>query len=246
MNQRHDLLAISLLIFAAAIVALTGVSGPLLSENQSKGMYEILKDWQTLIGVLVAVAIGYVAVLPVWRQVRIMSSQAAIQMLPVIYAEANELDRDRGTLDKIRDVQFGLSTAEMFCNLDRGDGHPFVSEAVKHLGETKAQIEAMKDELERFQKRVGLSNREFTYRLVLCMVLTTFRISMQNVYDIVGDRVDNYTLEPAEVDKIRKFASDYLENVERRLKKAEEEHTKSRQDVHRRVVELRGISNAWR
>jgi len=95
MNKTPGLLPIAILMLTATLAVWLGLGGPLLSEATAKGWYDTLKDWQALIGVAGAFAIGYIAVRPVWRQVHIQAAQTAMQLLPDVEAEYASLNRDK-------------------------------------------------------------------------------------------------------------------------------------------------------
>ncbi|MDO8980308.1 MAG: hypothetical protein Q7V17_13850 [Afipia sp.] len=54
-----------------------GIAGTILSEAQSRGVYEFLKDWQTLIGALVALTAALLAIRPVWAQLEELRRQSS-------------------------------------------------------------------------------------------------------------------------------------------------------------------------
>ncbi|MGO4715435.1 hypothetical protein [Bradyrhizobium sp. 2TAF24] len=95
------LLPISLIMLTAVLVVWLGFAGPLISETDAKGWLAVVEKWQTLIGVLGAFGVGYLAVRPVWRQVRIQGAQAAMQMLPVIEQEHEATQRDFALLSDV-------------------------------------------------------------------------------------------------------------------------------------------------
>lgn len=94
MQQRFDLLAFSILLLVVVLAVFTGVAGSVFSEVEAKGIYEILKDWQTLIASIIALVAAYIAVKPSWQQVRIMGAQASTDLFHVAQKEADELKSD--------------------------------------------------------------------------------------------------------------------------------------------------------
>src|SRR5258705_6873702 len=64
----------TLLVFL--LIAWLGVAGPVVSDAQGKGAYEFLKDWQTLIAALIALAAAAVVARPLWRQLSELQRQA--------------------------------------------------------------------------------------------------------------------------------------------------------------------------
>ena len=73
------------------MVSWLGIAGPILSEASAKGVYKFMKDWQTLIGVAGAFVVGYIAVLPVWRQA------AGAAIIPLVKT-AETLEAERKTV----------------------------------------------------------------------------------------------------------------------------------------------------
>jgi hypothetical protein len=67
---RHFLVFSSLLL-ATTFTAWLGLTGPLLSDVTTRGWYDFLKDWQTLIAALIALIAALTAARPVWKQLAI-------------------------------------------------------------------------------------------------------------------------------------------------------------------------------
>lgn len=82
-------------IFAAAVGLLLFILGFAYGNFFGTQYAFNVKDWQTLIGVAGAFAVGYVAVLPVWRQVKETQKQAAgAAIIPLVKtAETLEIER---------------------------------------------------------------------------------------------------------------------------------------------------------
>ena len=72
MNQRHDLLAFSIALLAVALIAWTGVAGPIFAEPSSDGW---LWRWQGLIGALLGAAGTIFAGWLAWRGVQFQISR---------------------------------------------------------------------------------------------------------------------------------------------------------------------------
>lgn len=93
-------------MLAAVLTAWLGVAGPIGGQT----LYDFAKEWQTLIAALVALAAAVLALWPVWRQVRVQSAQAAMQLLPVLAEEADAIDHDRQFLYWSTELQTRLET----------------------------------------------------------------------------------------------------------------------------------------
>jgi hypothetical protein len=91
----RDVLAFAALIFAFVLSAWLGIAGPLVKDFTGKGFYEFLKDWQTLIGAMVALGAAFIAVRPVWRQLGEMQRQNAHTQLELLRRRSIELEKER-------------------------------------------------------------------------------------------------------------------------------------------------------
>jgi hypothetical protein len=57
------------------LIGHAGLGSTLLSEAKAKGLYEIIKDWQTLIGIGGALLAAWLAARPVWEQLASLNLQ---------------------------------------------------------------------------------------------------------------------------------------------------------------------------
>jgi len=68
LNPRNDLWPIALLIFSAVLATWLGVAGPILDEATVGGFFSLLKQWQILLGAIIAVTALVIAVIAISRQ----------------------------------------------------------------------------------------------------------------------------------------------------------------------------------
>lgn len=84
MQQRYDLLAMSLMLFSVALITASGIAGPFVSDTVSNSIYFVFKDWQTLVTGGLAVVAAFIAAHPVRKQLSKMNIQSSIMALEVI------------------------------------------------------------------------------------------------------------------------------------------------------------------
>jgi hypothetical protein len=116
MNQKYDLLGLGLALFSAAIISVTAIVGPVFDESKSKGLYDFIKDWQTLIAGAFALIAALIAAYPVRKQLLKMNLQSAIMSRNVLSQRLSDIEiRKRETKELLesittmffRDIYFG-------------------------------------------------------------------------------------------------------------------------------------------
>ena len=120
-DQRYDLLAFSLILLSCILAAWTGIGGAFLSEAQANGCYKELKDWQTLMGVVGASIIAWIAVLPVWRQVVETQRQAAGAAIIPLMKTVETLEAERKVV--FQALQAMSRLPYLFDEYDTGNYH---------------------------------------------------------------------------------------------------------------------------
>ncbi|KAA0072508.1 hypothetical protein [Tardiphaga sp. P9-11] len=98
-KQRPDLIALSLLTLSCALVAWTGIAGPIFADSFWMG----LEKWQTLLAALIALGAALLAILPVLRQLAEQRRQSAAAAVTMITAAALALERERNIVRRARD-----------------------------------------------------------------------------------------------------------------------------------------------
>lgn len=172
---------IATLMLTAVLATWLGISGALISDAKAQGLLNVLKDWQTLIGVIGAALIGWMAVAPVWRQVRIMGAQAASQLQPILLADLDAIDADIAFIGEIRAIENGLGKLSAAIDFwEKGD---------------IALVDVLAQELTSFQAaidRLGAAQwGRFCDRLRLTRTQRTEREELRRTVVIIRDRSQN-------------------------------------------------------
>ncbi|OKO76373.1 hypothetical protein [Bradyrhizobium sp. NAS96.2] len=94
-----DLIAFALLVSSCALIAWTGIAGPLFADNFWTG----LEKWQTLIAAIVALLAAYLAVRPVYSQLAEQRRQSAAAAVSMIVKAAVSLEAEREIVRKAVD-----------------------------------------------------------------------------------------------------------------------------------------------
>ena len=89
----------ALLVFL--LTAWLGVAGPIVSDVQGKGAYEFLKDWQTLIAALIALAAAALVARPFRRQLSELQRQADQRSYETLRLRSVQLSDERALLKEI-------------------------------------------------------------------------------------------------------------------------------------------------
>jgi hypothetical protein len=89
----------TLLVFL--LTAWLGVAGPIVSDAQGKGAYEFLKDWQTLIAALIALAAAALVARPLRRQLSELQRQADQRSYETLRLRSVQLSDERALLEEI-------------------------------------------------------------------------------------------------------------------------------------------------
>jgi hypothetical protein len=127
MSLRSGLLIVGLgiVLAAASLLLVTGKldtcpAALIGSEHQTTGpllcqLEFFLNRYQTLLGSLIALSAAVYAVGPVWRQLRLLSVQAASDLLPRLREEAEELSADEGCMANAGHIAAKLHTAQQYA-----------------------------------------------------------------------------------------------------------------------------------
>jgi hypothetical protein len=92
------LVVFSSLLLASVLVVWLGLAGPVFSDATTRGWYDLLKDWQTLIAALIALAAALIAARPVWKQLAIGRSQTLQRSYEQLSARSLQLHKERESL----------------------------------------------------------------------------------------------------------------------------------------------------
>lgn len=95
------LIVFSSLLLAVVLTVWLGIAGPLLSDAASRPWYAVLKEWQTLLGALIALAAALTAAWPVWKQLSALRSQTLQRSYEQLSARSLQLHQEREALYKL-------------------------------------------------------------------------------------------------------------------------------------------------
>ncbi|MGZ5876090.1 MAG: hypothetical protein ACXWKP_28810 [Bradyrhizobium sp.] len=92
------LVVFSSLTLSAVLVTWLGLAGPVFSDATTRGWYDVVKDWQTLLAALIALAAALIAARPVWKQLAIGRSQTAQRYYEQLSTRSLHLHKEREAL----------------------------------------------------------------------------------------------------------------------------------------------------
>ncbi|MDA9529251.1 hypothetical protein [Bradyrhizobium sp. CCBAU 25338] len=173
-NNLPGLATIAALMLAAVLTTWLGISGAVISDIDARGILKVIQDWQTLIGVVGAALIGWMAVAPVWRQVRIMAAQAASQLQPILVSDLEAIDADIAFIGEIRAIQNGLGKVSATIDFwEKGD-IALVDVLANELLALRASIDRLGDvNWGRFCDRLRLTRIQRTERADLRQIIAS-------------------------------------------------------------------------
>ncbi|MET4242737.1 hypothetical protein [Bradyrhizobium sp. RT10b] len=181
-NNLPSLSTVAILMLVAILTAWLGVGGAVISEAKAQGLLNFLKDWQTLIGVIGAALIGWMAVAPVWRQVRIMGAQAASQLQPILLSDLEAIDADLAFIDQIRGIEDGLRRVSATMDFWEQGDIALVDILAKELVATRAAIDRLGEaEWGRFCDRLRLARTQRAEREELRRTIARIRERSQDL-----------------------------------------------------------------
>ena len=103
-KPQSDLVAFSLMMLSCALIAWTGLAGPLFAD----GFWTGLEEWQTLIAAMIALIAAYYAARPVYRQLAEQRRQSAAAAVSMIVKAAVSLEAERDIVRKaVDDLRLG-------------------------------------------------------------------------------------------------------------------------------------------
>jgi hypothetical protein len=149
--MRYGLLVSSILILACALGAWTGIWGAIFSEAQASSIYKELKDWQTLIGVGFACLTAWIAVLPVWRQVKETQRQAAGAAIVPLTKTVEKLEVERKVVFDARHATSPIPG--LVDEYDNGDYHRIYQTWPETLWSLRAKLDDFRHQLQQHTDR---------------------------------------------------------------------------------------------
>ena len=145
-------------IFAAAIGLLLFVLG-FAYGNFFGAQYAFnVKDWQTLIGVAGAFIVAYIAVLPVWRQVKETQRQAAGAAIIPLMKTAETLEVERKVVFDARQAMSGVP--RLTNEYENGDYHQIYKTWPETTWKLMRRADSLRQELQQHVDRHPDTGRE--------------------------------------------------------------------------------------
>ena len=164
------LLLVVAIVAALAVLTFVGVVkecpvGMFGSEHEADGgalcrAEFLLNRYQALFGALVALGAAIYAVRPVWQQLRVLSVQAASDLLPNLRHEENELSEDEGFFAIAGRVADGLFSMEASVKDGIRLSSAQVGKIIGQLNDIALSINGLATEAtERFANRIRTQHR---------------------------------------------------------------------------------------
>ena len=145
-------------IFALAIGVLTFALGFSYGDLFGAQYAFNVKDWQTLIGVAGAFIVGYIAVLPVWRQVKETQRQAAGAAITPLMKTAETLEVERKAVFDARQAM--SSVPRLADEYENEDYHQIYQTWPKKALELMQRADSVRQELQQHVDRHPDTGRE--------------------------------------------------------------------------------------
>lgn len=164
------------LMLAAVVTTWLGISGAVITDVNAQGVLNFVQGWQTLIGVAGAALIGWMAVAPVWRQVRIMGAQAASQLQPILVSDLEAIDQDILFLKEVRKIDTGLGSLSAQMEFWEGGDVKLVEVLAQELLAIRTAIDRLENvNWHRFCDRLRLTPVQRTERAQLRRMIARVR-----------------------------------------------------------------------
>jgi hypothetical protein len=119
-----------------------------------------LNRYQALIGALIALAAAIYAARPVWQQLRLVSVQAATDLIPHLRDEADEYLSDEQFLARVRDIIGRMELAVECMDDPRYAPGLRIGNAIGQIQTARASISALQAIGEKFARRTTLDRAE--------------------------------------------------------------------------------------
>jgi hypothetical protein len=167
----------------AALIGLDHqMAGPVLCQLEF-----FLNRYQTLLGSLIALCAAIYAVRPVWRQLRLVSVQAATDLLPHLRQEADELGADEGFLGGASQIAAKLRMTEACANDPRRPTNIRVGDAIGEIQSIGQTILLLRSSgaVDQFANRITLTTSEQGRRRTLVTILENVSLACEKIMGIV-------------------------------------------------------------
>jgi len=158
------------------------VGGPLLCKFEF-----FLNRYQTLVGSLIALGAALYAVSPVWRQLRLVSVQAATDLLPHLHQEASEIAADVACLASASKIENQLRAALELGRDPQRPSNVRVGDAIGMLESIGQSLFALKQAgtVDQFANRITLTSSQRQRRQALASIFDDIWSAHDQIMKIV-------------------------------------------------------------
>jgi hypothetical protein len=172
------------------------MAGPVFSDATTRGWYDVLKEWQTLLAALTAMAAALIAARPVWKQLAIGRSQTLQRYYEQLSARSSHLHKEREALYNLTSaIDIAQNALAALADLSPIGGitanivlsfegpHNYLSETVKtyksELGPVWGSVEVQRSRAMMLDQALGFCNelQKLADRIVLGNRLSRAEIS---------------------------------------------------------------------
>jgi hypothetical protein len=186
-KPKSDALAFSMLVLSCALVAWTGIAGPIFSDSLRAG----LDKWQTLLASIIALIAAYFAARPVYRQLAEQRRQSAAAAVTMIVKAAEAIEKERDILRKGRDDLFRLDG--ILEAIDQFSWHDIYQTWPDQAYDLIETCDALLREMHRFRERNPKITSTQQCRIEAIAVLEQVRSGIHDIRHIF--RQDHQRLE---------------------------------------------------
>jgi hypothetical protein len=202
----------------------------------------LLNRYQALVAALIALAAAIYAVRPVWQQLRVLSVQAASDLLPNLRHEESELSEDEGFLAIAGRVADGLFSIEASVKDGIRLSSAQVGKIIGQLNDIALSINGLAGTgaTERFANRIGLNTVDQQRRNALVTALNNVVVNCGLTMAIIkppgGMPIDPYynDMAPAFAQNIRTYVPEVLGPLKSEIARASMDLAKMKADLQSR------------
>lgn len=178
-KPKSDALAFSMLMLSCALIAWTGIAGPIFSESLWAG----LDKWQTLLASIIALIAAYFAARPVYRQLAEQRRQSAAAAVTMIAKSAVALEGERDGVRKMSDDLNRLGG--LLSDYDDRSWHDIYSSWPNEAFDQMYVCDAGLRDMHRYSERNPEASPTQTARLEAIAALRRIRCSLVDLVTIM-------------------------------------------------------------
>lgn len=238
-----NLLAFSILVLSCALVAWTGIAGPIFADSVWIG----LEKWQTLLAALLALAAAYFAAAPVYRQLREQRRQSAAGAVTMIAKSAETLEAE---LDRVRKAANDLYRLPgLLFEYDNRSWHDIYASWPNTAFEQMEICDAALRDMQRYTNRHSAPSPTQQARLDAIATLQSVRSSLVDLVTIMRQSTSGLHYEDGdedipdnEHDQRRSLIDANLEKWRRAVAHLDDLLSGEISDVWRRIRQLERIA----